>query len=445
MNTPGFARRASVAWLLALLLLSGCASTPAPLPARLTPSGRNSAFSFDPAQPYSAYIEHCRALILAARTDLAGPDRDLALAANLPFELRPDPALFPAAADGRCRKGIILVHGLSDSPYLLQDLGEYFRGRGFLVRAILLPGHGTRPGDLAATSLAEWRRALQYALAATRPEVEQLYLGGFSLGGALAIEQALENPRNLSGLFLFSPCLRIKKAGARWAGLASLFGTWLEIRADRDYAKYESASYNGAAQTVDLTDRIDRLLRRHPQLLASLPVFTALSWEDETADAARSLEFFRRHLTSPASRLLLYSGERTPPGFADPRITLVSSFLPGRKILSLSHLALTVPADDPHYGSQGDYRNCLHYPEAAAEFADCRAGRADWLGERTPANLQAGLLQRLTWNPRYSLQSDELDRFLFALDPPPPTAANGTQGAVAPPAPEGQCICSAGL
>jgi esterase/lipase len=412
-------QRTVIGFILATLLAGAGACTP--MPARLTPSGLNSGFVFDSTQPYSSYIEHYRQIILAARTDLDNPDREATLAANLPFELKPDQSVFPLAADGRYHKGIILVHGLSDSPYLMKALAEHFQSRGFLVRAILLPGHGTRPGDLTKVKEEDWRRALAYAAQATNLQVEHLYLAGFSTGGALAVEYALVHPDSLAALFLFSPCLQVKSSGARWAGLVGLFRTWLDTNNDRDYAKYESFPFNAAVQIIALTDRIRKSTELHPGGLA-LPIFTALSWEDETVDSAFTVDFFQKRLSNPANRLLLYSGERTPPVFPDPRITVVSSFLPGRKILDLSHLALTLPAEDPHYGSAGDYRNCLHYPAASVEFADCAAGRAKWLGERTAANLKNGLLQRLTWNPRYTLQNDELDHFIFALDPPTTTA-----------------------
>jgi len=408
----------SISLLVLLLFLAGCAT----LPPRFTPSGRNSTFAFDTGQPFTAYIEEYRKIILAARTDLGGANHEATLAANLPFELKPDSVAFPPAADGRYRQGIVLIHGLSDSPYLMKALGAHFQSRGFLVRAILLPGHGTRPGDLSKVTEEEWRRALAYAVRATSPQVEHLYLAGFSTGGALAVDYALEHPDSLTALLLFSHCLQVKSPAARWAGVLSLFQTWLDINDDRDYAKYESFPVNAAVQIVSLTDRIGHLVTTHPERL-SLPVFLALSSEDETVDSAFTVEFFQKRLPNPTDRLLLYSGERQPPTFSDSRITVVSSFLPAQKVLSLSHLALTIPPGDLHYGSQGDYHSCLHYAAASSDFGDCTAGRAAWFGEKTPANLKTGLLQRLTWNPRFTLQTEELDRFLFTLAPPP-TIAN---------------------
>jgi len=404
--------------LIFLFVFTGCTT----LPARFTPSGRNATFDFDASQPFATYLAHYREIVQAARTDLTGPNRETILAANLPFELKPEPIAFPPAADGRYHQGIILVHGLSDSPYLMRALAEHFQSRGFLVRAILLPGHGTRPGDLAQVKEVEWRRALEYACRETSRHVEHLYLAGFSTGGALAVDYALENPETLTALFLFAPCLQVKSRAARWAGLLGLFKTWLDINNDLDYAKYESFPVNAVVQIVTLTDRVKDLAETHPERL-TLPVFVALSSEDETVDSAFTVDFFQNRLSNPANHLLLYSGERPPPLFADPRITVVGSFIPAQKILSLSHLALTLPPDNQHYGNQGEYRSCLHYPAVSAEFADCTAGHALWFGEKTPANLKAGLLQRLTWNPRFAMQNEELDRFLFALEPPPPAVA----------------------
>jgi len=409
--SPTRPRTLAAVLLLFLALLGGCAAEPT----RLLPSGLNSTFSGDQDQPYSEYIEHYREIIEAGRLDLTAANRAQVVAANLPFELRPDPDKFPPGPEVRWPRGIILLHGLTDSPYIMQAEAEYFRSRGWLVRGILLPGHGTRPGDLTRVRMEDWQAALDYAVALTGTRVKRLYLGGFSLGGTLALDYTLDNPNRISGLFLFSPCLRVKSSLSWLAPILGFFKTWLEVHADSDYAKYESFAINGGVQVLRLTDRLESRARRYPERL-KLPVFAALSLEDETVDSRYTLDFFHRYLNHPANRLLLYSAERAPELPPDRRITVVESFIPVRKILSLSHLAITVPPEDPHYGENGDYRNCLHYHEDSSEFKLCRAGKARWLGEKTPANLESGLLQRLTWNPRFSLQEEEQDRFVAVLN-----------------------------
>jgi len=104
-------------WNLVVLVvlatvLAGC-SAAAP---RLRESGLNSRFAFAPDTPFDAYVEETRRMIVTARVDLNEINRTAILEANSPFELQPDGKRFPRTADGKYRNGVLLVHGLSDSP-----------------------------------------------------------------------------------------------------------------------------------------------------------------------------------------------------------------------------------------------------------------------------------------------------------------------------------------
>ena len=41
--------------------------------------------------------------------------------------------------------GVLLLHGLTDSPYSLRSIGQALAGRGYHVVGLRLPGHGTAP------------------------------------------------------------------------------------------------------------------------------------------------------------------------------------------------------------------------------------------------------------------------------------------------------------
>lgn len=41
--------------------------------------------------------------------------------------------------------GILLVHGLGDSPWSFSDIAQSLAANGILVRTVLLPGCGTQP------------------------------------------------------------------------------------------------------------------------------------------------------------------------------------------------------------------------------------------------------------------------------------------------------------
>lgn len=63
---------------------------------------------------------------------------------NAPYEMRPR---------NKPQKGILLVHGLGDSPYSFTDISQTLKSEDILVRTILLPGHGSKPADLILPTL----------------------------------------------------------------------------------------------------------------------------------------------------------------------------------------------------------------------------------------------------------------------------------------------------
>ena len=62
-------------------------------------------------------------------------------------------------------KAIVLVHGLSDSPYFLSAVGEFFHFElGYDVYLPLLYGHGLKnPDGVQKASLEEWKKNVRFA------------------------------------------------------------------------------------------------------------------------------------------------------------------------------------------------------------------------------------------------------------------------------------------
>jgi hypothetical protein len=133
-----------------------------PLEARHRPSGLNSAFNGNPSVSggrlsFADYVARNRAML--RRVHAGAADLDRIIDGNAPFELAPLPGFAPGQQKAY-RRGVLLTHGLSDSPYTMRHLAEFFRQNGFRVMAILLPGHGTQPGDLLDVTWQEWAKAL---------------------------------------------------------------------------------------------------------------------------------------------------------------------------------------------------------------------------------------------------------------------------------------------
>ena len=90
--------------------------------------------------------------------------------------------------------GVLLLHGLSDSPYSLRAFGQRLHAEGYTVVWLRLPGHGTSPCALANVSWQDWTAAVQVAMQGLRgrlPPDVPILMGGYSNGGALTVHYTL--------------------------------------------------------------------------------------------------------------------------------------------------------------------------------------------------------------------------------------------------------------
>ena len=125
------------------------------------------------------------------------------------------------------KKGIILVHGLGTSPWDFVDIAPVLAENGFLVRTVLLAGHSTKPADLIAITVDEWRQVISEQVAILSKEIVDvdIYLGGFSTGGNLVLEYAIEHPE-IKGLLLFAPAIKLSTSFDFMAPFLSKFRKW---------------------------------------------------------------------------------------------------------------------------------------------------------------------------------------------------------------------------
>lgn len=387
------------------------------LEARHQPSGLNTRFNGN-GLAFADYVARTRDMLIKAHAKAHTANLEKIIDGNAPFELKPTTGDF-AGRKKPWRRGVLLTHGLTDSPYFMRHLAAFFQQNGFRVMAILLPGHGTQPGDLLDVRWQEWGKAVAYGTDRLAEEVDEIYLAGFSTGGTLSVYQSLRDER-IHGLFLFAPALKISPR-AKLANLHKLYswlipsGKWLDIKLDRDIYKYESFPKNAAAQMHALTRELGGRLQAHE---IDIPVFAVASADDATVDTSATLEFMA-HAQHPSNRLVLYSTEpeKFPPGIPAERLELVNSVMPEQKILSSAHTAIVLPADDRYYGAAGEYANCVHYyPGDMEKYTACIEHPEQPLqGEVTEQNLDSGILRRLMYNPNFAALEVSMQQFIGKL------------------------------
>src|SRR5437016_3635977 len=80
---------------------------------------------------FDDYIKQSRAIIATNRQHI-DKYKEIVINANTPYELKPSQT---------AKNGVLLIHGLLDSPFIMRDIGERLQSKGLLVRSIMLPGH----------------------------------------------------------------------------------------------------------------------------------------------------------------------------------------------------------------------------------------------------------------------------------------------------------------
>ncbi|MGY0218868.1 alpha/beta hydrolase [Endozoicomonadaceae bacterium StTr2] len=374
--------------LLPVIVLTGCQS-PVKHPL-LTPSDAA------PVEHYSSfddYVQQTASMLKANRYFLTS-NREQEIKANLPFEVKPDSTL---PAD----KGILLIHGLGDSPWSFVDISQALAEKGFLVRTVLLPGHGTRPGDMLDVSHTDWQALVSRQVELLKQEVKEVYLGGFSTGANLAYLHAA-NDAEIRGLILFSPGFKSVTSLIAVTPALSSVTRWLEyddVDDATDYTKYSAMPTNGFAQYYHTSKSVLKSLE-HKSF--NRPVFIAASEDDSILDTAGIKDLFTERFTHPDSRLIWFGSNSEQK---TRRIRFINSRVPELRVSNMSHMGILFDPNNPYYGFNGSERVCDNGQEEAAT-AICEAGKDIWFsawGYEERGKNHA----RLTFNPAFQTMMQE--------------------------------------
>lgn len=367
--------------------------------------------------------------------------------------------LMPA---GKPRGAVVLLHGLTDSPYSVRRLAVNYQQHGFVAVVPRLPGHGTAPGALTDVDWEMWLAATRLAVReATRlaGEAVPLHLVGYSNGGALAMKyalDALDAPalRKPQQVILLSPMIGVT-AFARFAGFAGLpallppfaKAAWLNISPEYNPYKYNSFPVNAARQSWLLTKALQEQIGRaaRENRLANLPPVLAFqSVMDSTVSTRAVVSGLFDQLPANGSELVMFDINQAAsfrPLFKPSSWTATTALLPvaqrrygvtiitnasehsfstvakitpaGRTqetvvplaqswpqdVYSLSHVAVPFPPDDDLYGREPGVKN---------RYGISLGTIALW-GETSVLSVGKEALMRVTSNPFYDFMQERIN------------------------------------
>jgi alpha-beta hydrolase superfamily lysophospholipase len=225
------------------------------------------------------------------------------------------------------RGGVLLVHGMSDSPYALRALGKALHQKGYWVIGMRMPGHGTAPSGLRYISRHDMATAVRIGMSRLEEKVngKPVHMVGYSTGAPLSLEFALDALEGKitpvpSSLILVSPAIGIHGA----AGMASFkdsmsslpgLGDWafLSVQPEFDPYKYNSFATNAADVVHTLTrsvaSRLQQRAAANPEVILP-PTIVFKSTVDATVTTDAVVDSLLIHLHTDRHELVLFDINR---------------------------------------------------------------------------------------------------------------------------------------
>jgi len=358
------------------------------------------------------------------------------------------------------KMGVLLLHGLSDSPYCLHAQAEYLHKHGVWVVAMRLPGHGTIPSGLIDLKWQDMAAVVRIGMDRLSQKLGEkpIHIMGYSTGAALALNYTLSALKDTSlvlpsSLIFYAPAIGVSKAAplAVWQNRLGHFLRlpeleWNAINPEYDPFKYGSFAINAADQIYRLSNEVQKQFDDYHTNEKSKktfpPVLSFASIVDSTITVSDIVDNLYKRLPEGNHTLVLFDINHgfmnenlikrqmmsemekireTPTDLpytfdlisdintTDEHLQLIRNgemienlpFKWPQGLYSLSHLAIPISLNDPLYGNKD-----------APKSPGIYLGHLSLYGETSVLEISAPSLLRQRWNPFHNYTKQRVLEFM---------------------------------
>ncbi len=281
---------------------------------------------------WASYLEIEERLAAEVATKLVDKDRPDSLVDRYSSGSLSSPERFPAnwnrsyhVTVPAARGVAVLLHGLSDSPYSMLATAQTLAGAGYNVIVPRMSGHGFAVGGLLEARWEDWTAAVRIAMrhAAGLPGADKsLLIAGYSNGGLLAIDYALEcealpDTPCPNGIVLMSPAIAVSSAAIvtnlhpvlSWLTYFEQF-EWLSVLPEIDPFKFTSFPKRAAWEIYRVSRRTHKQLANPVEAARLPPILTFQSVVDNTVTARAIVTLLYDRVPANNSKLVVYDINR---------------------------------------------------------------------------------------------------------------------------------------
>ena|SRR5208282_508988 len=206
---------------------------------------------------------------------------------------------------------VLLIHGLTGTPYEMRWLGTQLAASGVRVRGVKLAGHAGEPEELGASTYDNWYESVVQGFEDLRRHGDPNVVVGFSAGAVLAARLAADQPQSVAGVAMLSPAFFLTwpmTIGMRVVQKLGSLANHLYVYNDAGSDIHDAAArrihptmrlvpLSAAISLLDLSSIVRRRLGRVTQ-----PALAIYSKQDHTCPIGRNMRFVTRHLGSSERR-----------------------------------------------------------------------------------------------------------------------------------------------
>jgi carboxylesterase len=206
---------------------------------------------------------------------------------------------------------VLLIHGLSGTPYEMRYLGERLAADGLRVLGVRLKGHAGAPEELGASNHSHWYESAVEGFERLHQYGDATVVIGLSMGAILAARLAADQGEAVAGLVMLAPAfflptptrvaLRLMRPAHAWGDKVYFrSGVGSDIHDDAARSVHPGTRLMPLGAALSLAELSDRMRPRLGEVVQ--PALVIHSRQDHTCPFERNVDFVMNHLGSADKR-----------------------------------------------------------------------------------------------------------------------------------------------
>ncbi|MBP2656449.1 MAG: alpha/beta hydrolase fold protein [Firmicutes bacterium] len=135
--------------------------------------------------------------------------------------------------------GVVLIHGLTGSPFELKYIANQLNRAGFSVKVPCLAGHGGTISDLKKTSWQDWYQTVITAIEELKGSCNEIFTAGLCMGAVLALHAAYEYRNDVKAVAALSTTFEFDGWSLPWYSFLMPLNNYTPIRHLYSYPERE--------------------------------------------------------------------------------------------------------------------------------------------------------------------------------------------------------------